>query len=109
MPFALISISPLPTLLSILSGFGLVTYMEVCHSCKHFCHLTQALSQKSVGVVLYGSICVATAQARSMQLKQYPIRSEFAAMPAVPLPANSHIVHLMERNANIGRRFKNCL
>lgn len=106
MPFALISISLLPTLLSTLNSFGLVMHMEVCHSCKHFCHLTQALSQKLIGVVLYltGSICVATAQARSMQLKEYPIRSEFAAVTA-----NSHIVHLIERNANTGRHFKNCL
>lgn len=71
MPFALVSISTPPSLLSTLNRFGLFTHLEVCHAYNHFCHLTQTLSQKLAGVVLYlvSSICVATVQASSMQLK----------------------------------------
>jgi len=71
MSFTFIIIFTHPFLLSTRSKFGLFTDMEVCHSCKLFCHLTKVLSQNLPGGVRYpaSSIYATTAQASSMQIK----------------------------------------
>ena len=93
MPFALVIICSPPSLRSTLNRFGLFTHLDVCHAYNHFCHLTQTLSQKLAGVVLYldSSVCVAMVQASSMQLKaSYQIWICYSASCAITSKFSYH-------------------